>query len=282
MVHVDEEQLSAALSKVLLHDNVDVDGLDEDLVDYIAGMLSSKMVEDEGDEDATPEGAVDEVMVPFLESVACPDDIVASAKEAVVQLLTSSSSSSGSGDAATGGGTSASSTAGTTRKLSQGLVNMAADLSGGAVAADEEASRFHWGTDSGVKPSANTLVDAHTDKTSAKDKRKRRQEMEAQRRALEAANEEEDSRPESLVSMSTAAFRRRDSKGNNQRDVQCRNVTISLDNGTILLDGGEIKFAYQRRYGLIGENGVVCFVFCSFVFSLCVMYTQCSSGVENN
>lgn len=261
MVHVDEEQLSAALSKVLLHDNVDVDGLDEDLVDYIAGMLSSKMVEDEGDEDATPESAVDEVMVPFLESVACPDDIVASAKEAVVQLLTSSSSSSGSGDAATGGGISASSSAGTTRKLSQGLVNMASDLSGGAVAADEEASRFHWGTDSGVKPSANTLVDAHTDKTSAKDKRKRRQEMEAQRRALEAANEEEDSRPESLVSMSTAAFRRRDSKANNQRDVQCRNVTISLDNGTILLDGGEIKFAYQRRYGLIGENGVVCIVF---------------------
>ena len=260
MVQVDEEQLSEALSKVLLHDNVDVDGLDEDLVEYIAGMLSSKVTEDEGDEDATPESAVDEVMVPFLESVACPDDIVAAAKEAVVQLLKSSTSSNtGSGDDAAG--ISPSSTVGTTRKLSQGLVNMASDLSGGAVAADVEASRFHWGTDSGVKPSANTLVDAHTDKTSAKDKRKRRQDMEAQRRALDAANEEEDNRPESLVSMSTAAFRKRDSKANNQRDVQCRNVTISLDNGTILLDGGEVKFAYQRRYGLIGENGVVRIVF---------------------
>lgn len=272
MVAVDEEQLSAALSKVLLSDDVDVDGLDEDLVEYIAGMLSSKVAEDEGDSDATPESAVDEVMVPFLESVACPDEIVASAKEAIVQLL---ESSKGLGDTAS---TMATSIAGPTRKLSQGLVNMASDLSGGAVAADVEASRFHWGTDSGVKPSANALVDAHTDKTSAKEKRKRRQEMESQRRALEAANAEEDNAPESLVSMSTAAFRKRDSKANNQRDVQCRNVTVSLDNGTILLDAGEIKFAYQRRYGLIGENGVVCAVFLLFSSAiLFVFFAQCSS-----
>ena len=257
---MNEEQLSEALSKALLSDDVgDVDGLDEDLVEYIAGMLSSKVAEDEGDSNATPESAVDEVMVPFLESVACPEEIVASAKAAVVQLIRESKSSSGQD-----GESSALSAAGPTRKLSQGLVNMASDLTGGAGAADEEAARFHWGTDSGIKPSANTLVDAHTDKTSAKDKRKRRQEMEAQRRALEAANAQEDNAPESLVSMSTSAFRKRDSKTSNQRDVQCQNVTVSLDNGTILLDGGEIKFAYQRRYGLIGENGVVCY--CRLLF----------------
>ena len=83
MVTVNEEQLSEALSKALLSDDVDdVDGLDEDLVEYIAGMLSSKVAEDEGDSNATPESAVDEVMVPFLESVACPEEIVAFAKAA--------------------------------------------------------------------------------------------------------------------------------------------------------------------------------------------------------
>ena len=40
------------------------------------------------------------------------------------------------------------------------------------------------------------------------------------------------------------------------RDVLARNVTVSLNNGTVLLESGELKFAYQRRYGLIGENGV--------------------------
>ena len=275
---VDEEQLTEALSKVLLKDDIEIDGLDEDLVAYIAGMLSSKVAEDEGDDDATPESAVDEVMVPFLESVACPDDLTAAAKEAVVQLLTRGSAGASAKKAAA----AATGDPGRIRKLKQGLVNMASDLSGGANTADEEHNRYLWGTDSGVKPSANTLVDAHTNKTSAKDKRKQRQDMESQRRALAAANQsEEDSRPESLVSMSTAAFRQRDTK-NNQRDVQCRNVTVSLDNGTILLDGGEIKFAYQRRYGLIGENGVVgnlwwC-IFYLYMYFVCV----CASIVMQN
>jgi len=250
---IDEAELSAILSKVLITDNEEeIDGLDEDLVEYIAGMLHSKVIEDEADEDATPESAVDEVMIPFLESVACPEDVTIKAKEAVVKLLSKSRRGAGAAAAAT----SAADIDGNVKKLRQGIINMASDLSGGANTADAEHNRYLWGTDSGVKPAANTLVDAHADKTSAKDKRKQRQEMEAQRRALAAANQsEEDNQPESLVNMSTAAFRKRDTK-NNQRDVQCRNVTVSLDNGTILLDGGELKFAYQRRYGLIGENGV--------------------------
>lgn len=260
---VGEEHLTEVLSKVLLEDNnnnnggEEIDGLDEDLVAYIAGMLVSKVAEDEGEEDATPESAVDEVMVPFLESVACPDEMIAAAKTAVVALLTKSAQGGkgGNKNANQNNGAASNSTGDTTKKLRQGIVNMASDLTGGGNAADDEASRYLWGTDK-LKPAANTLKDAHTDKTSAKDKRKRRQDMEAERRALAAAYQtEEANAPESLVNMSTAAFRKRDSK-NNQRDVQCRNVTVSLDNGTVLLDGGEVKFAYQRRYGLIGENGV--------------------------
>ena len=248
MTTIDEEELTEALSKVLLKD--EIDGLDEDLVAYMAGLLSSKIEEDENDPDSTPESAIDEVLVPFLESVACPDDVTAQAKSAMMDLLgnISTNDRSSSADAET---------AGPIRKLKQGLVNMASDLSNPANAADEDANRYLWGTSTGVKPSANTLIDAHSDKTSAKDKRKRRQELEQSRRSLEAANEgEEDKRPRSLVSMSAAAFNNKDNSKSKQKDVRVRNVTVSLDNGTILLDGGEVKFAYQRRYGLIGENGV--------------------------
>ena len=35
-----------------------------------------------------------------------------------------------------------------------------------------------------------------------------------------------------------------------------QNISLALDNGTSLLEQGDLKFAYQRRYGLIGENGV--------------------------
>lgn len=248
---VDEEQLTEALSKVLLKEDIEIDGLDEDLVAYMAGLLSSKIEEDEGDDDATPESAVDEVLVPFLESVACPEQVTAKAKTAMIELLVSSAQST----------TSATQDdnmddAGPTRKLKQGLVNMASTLSNPGSEADEDANRYLWGTSTGVKPSANQIIDAHTDKTSAKDKRKRRQELEQSRRALDAANQsEDDKRPTTLVNMSAAAFKNRDSKSK-QKDVQVRNVNVSLDNGTILLDGGDIKFAYQRRYGLIGENGV--------------------------
>jgi hypothetical protein len=49
-VDATEEQLTEALSSVLLHPSEDgfgvVEGLDDDLVAYIAGMLSSKVDED--------------------------------------------------------------------------------------------------------------------------------------------------------------------------------------------------------------------------------------------
>ena len=44
--------------------------------------------------------------------------------------------------------------------------------------------------------------------------------------------------------------------GRNEKDIHVRNVSLSLDNGTPLLDDGELKFAHKRRYGLVGKNGV--------------------------
>jgi hypothetical protein len=250
---VDEEQLTEALSKVLLKD--DIDGLDEDLVSYMAGLLASKVAEDDGDIDATAESAIDEVLVPFLESVACPDDVTAKAKQVVAELLAPHVGAAKDDTAST-----------TTRKLKQGIVNMASDLlskNNNVNSHEADANAYLWGTSKGVKPSANVLKDAHSDKTSAKDKRKQRQELEGQRRALEAANQSEDDKgPKSLVSMSSAAFKNRDTK-NKAKDVQVKNVSLSLDNGTLLMEGADIKFVYQRRYGLIGENGVgTCYLYC--------------------
>ena len=44
--------------------------------------------------------------------------------------------------------------------------------------------------------------------------------------------------------------------GRNERDIHVRDVTISLDNGTRLLDDGELRLAHRRRYGLVRKNDV--------------------------
>jgi ATP-binding cassette subfamily F protein 3 len=44
--------------------------------------------------------------------------------------------------------------------------------------------------------------------------------------------------------------------GRNERDVQVNNVSLSLDNGKCLLESGQLKLVHQRRYGLVGKNGI--------------------------
>ena len=235
-----EEKLSEALSSVLLKE--EVEGLDEGLVEYMAGMLNSTILEhDDIDPEALDE-TVGEVMVPFLDSVECPDHLVEDARRQVLavlrDLLRSKTKDTGA------------------RKLTQGMVSMSSDLD--QTAAEEEASRFLWGAENGVKAMANTLIDAHQDKSSAKEKRKaRKAEAEKMRKLLSSQNDtnidEDDG--ENLIKMN---FRTMDySQGADRKmDVLVRNVTVSLPNGTVLLEQGEIKWAAGRRYGLIGENGV--------------------------
>ena len=72
---------------------------------------------------------------------------------------------------------------GTAKKLKQGLVNLSSTLS--EQTADHDTSSMWTTTSSTVKANANTQIDAYHDKTSAKDRRKQRQELEKQRRELE-------------------------------------------------------------------------------------------------
>ena len=240
-----EEKLSEALSKVILKD--EVEGLDEDLVSYIAGMLHSSVVENEIDLDTLDE-SIGEVMVPFLESVQCPDNLVEEARKqvlAVLQGVLGSKSNHSLSSSSTG-----------IRKLNQGMVSLSSDLEQTAV--EDETTRFLWGAENGVKAMANTLIDAQKDKSSAKEKRKiRKVEASSAREALSSQNDRniDEDDGDNLIKMN---FRTMDySQGADRKmDVQVRNVMVSLPNGNVLLDQGEIKWTAGRRYGLIGENGV--------------------------
>jgi hypothetical protein len=243
------EELVEALSLVFLQDE-QVEGIDEDLVDYISGMLASKVSEEEGkDKDDVLTEVLEELLNPFLESVQCPDHLIQKAQEVVQDVLKKPVSSITINAPVTDDSK-------TTRKLTQGIVSMSSDLDTNNDH-EADANRFLWGTSTGAKPMANNLIDAHNDKTSAREKRKTRKvESEQARKLLSSKTDEDiDAGGGALVRMNYRTV-----TGNlatdKARDVQVRNVTLSLDNGQVLLESGELKFAYRRRYGLIGENGV--------------------------
>lgn len=230
-----EQQLINGLSSILLVDN-EVEGMDEDLVQYIAGMLSSKVAEDPT---ADHQESIEEVLTPFLDSVQCPDDLAIQAQSFVTAKLK------------TFGGGADENDLSNLRKLQQGVVHMASSH-------HTDSDIAAWGTAEGaIKARANDIIDAHCDKTSAKQKRRARKlEAEKARKALSNANDQDPDQDGEgvLVRMNVRAF---DSNSTDKkRDVLVRNVVVSLGNGTILLESGELKMAYQRRYGLIGENGV--------------------------
>lgn len=232
---LNQEELVEKLSAVLL--DKDIDGLDDDLVEYLAGLLS------EGLEGDVNEEAVDELMVPFLESVDCPPEVQAEAKQ-VVLSMGGGGSQDKQEDTSSGGGA---------KKLKQGLVNMMDHTSSIMSEEDEDANRFLWGTDSKVHEMTNASMETQQ-KSSAKDRRKAKQELEKARREFEAKVAEQAAAESGTV----AAMLLPDyNSGRNERDVQIKNVSLSLDNGRQLLDGGELKFAHKRRYGLVGKVSVL-------------------------
>jgi hypothetical protein len=241
-----EEELVETLGSVLLTDAQEsiVDGLDSDLVAYLAGLTVTQLVDAPNEESAKE--ILEESMVPFLESVACPPELIQSAMTAIlvkVKEAATSSSSQRFQDADAGDGT---------RKLKQGIVQMSSTLT---EQEDEEANRYMWGTGEKIKANANVLIDAYHDKTSAKDKRKQRQELEKVRRELAAQQQRQETSAKAGVSVMLVPTVK-----SKERDVNLQGITLSLDNGTILLEQGDLKFAYQRRYGLVsGTRECGCF-----------------------
>lgn len=231
-----EQHLVEGLSSILLT-NDGVDGMDDDLVEYIAGMMSSKFAEDPT---ADPKESINEVLLPFLDSVQCPEDLTMQAQIFVMKTLQDA-----------GGVDENGSSISNIRKLQQGVVHIASSHQNGSDAAT-------WNMNEGaIKARANDVIDAHNDKTSAKQKRRARKvEAEKARKLLSNANDQDPDQDGEglLVSMNVRVLG--SSSSDKKRDVLVRNATVSLGNGTVLLESAELKMAYQRRYGLIGENGV--------------------------
>mmetsp|Transcript_21095 Transcript_21095/g.42235 ORF Transcript_21095/g.42235 Transcript_21095/m.42235 type:complete len:755 (+) Transcript_21095:293-2557(+) len=209
--------------------------LDEDLLLYLASILASL-----GPRDLSSPEVVREAVGEFLECGGMPEDEVAAACDGIAGLVERDEEE---------------------EKNEYDMRNRVKRLIGpmvigeqdGRSAAEEETERFLWGTEN-FKDKFNAAKGAFNTTESAKDRRKARQEIERSRRTYEtrmARIEAEEAEGDKVASMILPVRGDR-----NDRDVQVRNVTVSLDNGTPILEDAELKLAYRRRYGLVGKNGV--------------------------
>jgi ATP-binding cassette subfamily F protein 3 len=244
MSALEERIIREALASVLLSENGEdglVDGIDSDIVDYLAGMLHESGLDDAEDS-----------IGPFLEGYGCPDDLL----QKTLSAVTSCANNTPTDNATITKNGILESNNGQAVKLNK-IVSMSSTLSE-QTSAEIDQNRYLWGQDNKVAAMTNSQRDAHESTVSAKDKRKARKELEAARREYEAkmaflAQEEEgDAGKASVSHMVLPDYR----SGRNEKDIHVRNVSISLDNGSALLDDGELKLAHRRRYGLVGKNGV--------------------------
>lgn len=232
--HWTEEELVSTLSRVLLQEDQEIDGLDDDLVAYLAGLIATQLVDAKDEESALE--ILEESMIPFLESVSCPPDLVQAALNAILSKTQEVVAASAQSLSELEEGA---------KKLRQGIVQMSSTLT---EQEDDDANRFMWGTGEKVKANANVQKDAYHDKSSAKDRRKQRQELEKARRELAAQQQRQETSAKAGVSVMLVPTVK-----SKERDVNLQGITLSLDNGTILLEQGDLKFAYQRRYGLVSR-----------------------------
>ena len=247
MVVLEEEDVKNVLSKT-------VEGLDEDIITYLAGMVSEEADQidslamskfSEVNADTSP---IYESISPFLESYGYEKEIILQASIALHDLFNEKSGHhiDNSISRITSSSTnSASSTLKQGKKVSMASLEIQSE-------AEASNNRFLWGTDTGILAVTNKQRDAHTDTVSSKDKRKQRHELERERKVYEqkmrAMEAEEKKEGNSVVSTMVLPDY---NSGRNEKDIHVRNVGLSLDSGRILLDNGELKFTHRRRYGLV-------------------------------
>lgn len=165
-----EESLTEALGAVLL--KREIDGLDEDLVAYLAGSLSTQIQDGQSCEEV-----LGETLSTFLESLDISDEEKESLMKDAEAAISNVEAESAKTEASSG-----------PQKLRQGIVNMSSTLSDQT---DTDANQVLWGSGKKVKANANTQIDAYHDKTSAKDRRKQRQELEKSRKDLSKLSQQE-------------------------------------------------------------------------------------------
>ena len=239
MYALHEEDLVKTLGEVLLTENgEEIDGLEE-ILPYVSGLISTRMQEIEEGGAPDIDEILEESMVPFLDSVGVPTELIQAAGTAIKSRIETTASTTATIDV----------NLGQTQKLTQGLVMSSVlqeqtnDNDGG----DESM----WSKGAKIKANANTQIDAYSDNTSAREKRKQRQDIEKSRKMLGQQNEHQETSTKAGVSAMILPT----VKGK-EMDVNVQRITLALENGTSLLEQGDLKFAYRRRYAIIGENGV--------------------------
>mmetsp|Transcript_15665 Transcript_15665/g.43388 ORF Transcript_15665/g.43388 Transcript_15665/m.43388 type:complete len:789 (-) Transcript_15665:3-2369(-) len=241
MPSLDEEDLVDLLRSVLLQNDEEQNDELEELLPYISGLISTQLQEIEGDDASVVEEILEESMIPFLNSIGVPSELIQSAAISIQnRVLAIASSGTEKSDA----------NLDQVQKLTQGVINMSSVLQEQRNGGDDNDESM-WSTKGKIKASSNTQIGAYHDKTSSKYKRKQRQELEKSRRDLGKQIE----RQEISTKAGVSAMILPTTKGK-EMDVNVQRITLSLENGTSLLDQGDLKFAYQRRYAIIGENGV--------------------------
>ena len=240
MYDLSEEEIVSALSEALkIDDEEEIDGLDE-ILPYVSGLLSTRLQELELGDAPDIDEILEESMIPFLESVGVPVESIEAAKTAMKTRIESTASTATA---------TVDTNPGQTQKLTQSLT-MSSVLQKQTNDRDD-GDESMWSKNEKIKPNANTQIEAYSDKTSAREKRKQRQELEKSRKMLEQQNQ----RQETSTKAGVSAMILPTVKGK-EMDVNVQRISLSLENGTSLLEQGDLKFAYQRRYAIIGENGV--------------------------
>ena len=269
----DEEKVAELLNEVLLTDNdeeEEVDGL-EDVIPYIAGVVTTQFEEELGSDSTNgPEAAaltdiLDDSMVPFLESSGVSSSKIEKAKAAILEGFTIHTRTARNGNTATE--ISATPTTTTTQRLSKDrVVNMSSALDTDLNFDEHVENDSMWASSvkgKVVKANANTVMSTEASTTSAKEKRKAKQDvMKLRKEYAEQMERDEMNNTQKLTETKSGVSQMilPTSKGKDM-DVILLNITLHLENGTCLLEKGDLKFAYQRRYAIIGENGVGTFCF---------------------
>lgn len=241
MSGLDEEELVVLLRSILVRDDADENDELGELLPYISGLLSTQLLEIEGGDACAVEEILEGSMIPFLDSVGVSSEFIQNAATAIQDRVKATLSTARE---------KPDTDLGQAKKLAQGVVNMSSVLHEQTKEEDSEDESM-WSTGAKVKANSNTQIDAYSDKTSAKDRRKQRQDLVKLRSDLEQQNQ----RQETSTKAGVSAMILPTVKGK-EMDVNVQRITLSLENGTSLLEQGDLKFAYQRRYAIIGENGV--------------------------
>ncbi len=266
---INEETLTSTISSILTKSTTNNENdIDEDLITYIVGMISdadtfpvstlATMTMDE-------ECDLFEAMIPFLDSCGVDPSVVLEicvhVQGLAKELVNGDGNDNGTSRSNSHNNNSNSSSNNnnnnnTTQKLKQGIVSFSSAIDTQSEA-EKDANRFLWGTDKGVAAFINSQKDAHSETISAKDRRKQKQELERVRKEYEMkvrALEEEEKKEggEVVAAMVLPDY----GSGRNEKDIHVKNVSLALDSGRTLLDSADLKFSHQRRYGLVGKNGV--------------------------